>query len=231
VRKLLLVLFSHRFLAIGRWDLHFLRLRVRNRLTFQPARIRRFLAARQAPVYLNLGAGPRGVDDPHWVNVDGFPDRHVHFLLDVSRRLPFPDESFDGVFCEHVLEHFSKEDGEAVSREVFRILRPGGCFRVVVPDAELLLTKYLHEPGELTARRGEPGTTAGDAINSYFRQRYEHQFLYDWRTLGPMLRRAGFGEVTRVGFGEAAACDALVLDDAKYEWESLYAVAVKHARA
>lgn len=231
MRSLLLFFFSHRFLAIARWDLHFLAVRFRSALTFQHVRIGRFLAARPQPLYLNLGSGPRGLDDNHWINVDGFADRHVHFLLDIVRRLPFPDRSFDGVFCEHVLEHFSKEDGESISREVLRILRPGGCFRVVVPDAGRLLTKYVDAPGELIAQRADLGATPGDAINSYFRQRYEHQFLYDWMTLHAMLRRAGFGDVVRVECRQAGPCPALVLDDQKYAWESLYAVAMKQPEA
>jgi len=97
VRNLLLFLFSHRLLALARWDLHFLRIRIRNALTLQRRRLRRFVATRQRPVFLNLGSGPRGMDEPHWVNVDGFRDRHVHFELDFSRPLPFDDNSFDGV--------------------------------------------------------------------------------------------------------------------------------------
>lgn len=38
--------------------------------------------------------------------------------------LPFPDESFDVVLCNHVLEHVP-DDRKAVS-ELFRVLRPGG---------------------------------------------------------------------------------------------------------
>src|SRR5215831_20591664 len=91
MRKILLWLFSHRFLAIGRWDTHFLLLRLRNTLTRQRTRIAAFMASRLSPRYLNLGSGPRGLDDAHWVNVDGFADKNVHFLIDISRALPFPD--------------------------------------------------------------------------------------------------------------------------------------------
>ena len=59
-----------------------------------------------------------------------------------------------------------------------------------------------------------------EAVNSYFRQRYEHQFLYDWETMAKMLKRAGFGEVQRSAYG--ASAHPLAIDGASYEWESLY---------
>ncbi len=182
VRSLLLAIFSHRTLALVRWDIGLLGVRVRGALAGQRAKLRRFVASRDAPVLLNLGAGPRGVGDAHWVNVDGAPDRGVQFLLDFSRPQPFDDGVFDGVFCEHVLEHFTQADGERLAREVKRILKPGGVFRVIVPDAEFVLRSYFEAPDALAAARGGADGTAMEAVNAYFRQRYEHQFMYDWPT-------------------------------------------------
>jgi predicted SAM-dependent methyltransferase len=229
MRKILLWLFSHRFLAIGRWDMHFLVLRLRNTVTRQRTRIAGFIASRRPPRYLNLGSGPRGLDDAHWLNVDGFTDKNVHFLIDISRALPFPSETFEGVFCEHVLEHFSVNDGLKISREVKRILRPGGVFRVVVPDAEYVIRMYLQKPQELIAYRGsgDAGETAMEMVNTFFRQRYDHQFLYDWATMEKMLLNAGFDKVSRARFGVPIHLPAITLDDAKYEVESLYVEAMK----
>jgi predicted SAM-dependent methyltransferase len=220
VRRLLLFFFSHRTLAVARWDLELLGRRLSAALTGQRDQIRRFLATRSSPVFLNLGAGPRGLDDAHWVNVDGAPARGVRFLVDLRRPLPFGNASFDGVFCEHVLEHFGQEDGERLAREVRRVLRPGGVFRVIVPDAEYVLRGYLEAPDALAAARGEG--TAMETVNAYFRQRYEHQFMYDWPTLDQSLRRAGFADVVRSRFREPGGCSRLRIDDPKYERESLY---------
>jgi predicted SAM-dependent methyltransferase len=227
MRNFLLFFFSHRLLAIARWDLYFLRLRIWNRLASQRTRIRRTLSNRQRPLFLNLGSGPRGIDDARWVNVDGFRDQNVHYLVDFSRSLPFPNASFDGVFCEHVIEHFSLEDGERIAREVHRVLRVGGCFRVIVPDAEMVLRRYFDAPDEIVAWRGTGAETPMEIVNLYFRQRYEHQFVYDWPTIEKMLLRAGFAAVCRSAFGHGCQCLPIILDDKKYEWESLYVEALK----
>jgi ubiquinone/menaquinone biosynthesis C-methylase UbiE len=48
-------------------------------------------------------------------------------------RLPFADNSFDGVICSEVLEHIP--DYRAALREIQRVLRPGGYFFASVPRA------------------------------------------------------------------------------------------------
>ena len=41
-------------------------------------------------------------------------------------QMPFPDNAFDTVLCNHVLEHVA-DDIQAM-REIARVLRPGGLF-------------------------------------------------------------------------------------------------------
>jgi predicted SAM-dependent methyltransferase len=62
--------------------------------------------------YLNLGCGSHYSTATEWTNLDFTSlDNNViaHNLL---TGIPFEDNSFDLVYHSHVLEHFSKEDGE-----------------------------------------------------------------------------------------------------------------------
>lgn len=62
------------------------------------------------------------------------PIADVHFDV---QAIPFPDESYDVVICNHVLEHVD-DDAKAMS-EMYRILKPGGFAILQVPqdtDAE-----------------------------------------------------------------------------------------------
>jgi SAM-dependent methyltransferase len=54
-------------------------------------------------------------------------------IIDVTR-LRFPDESFDAVVCNHVLEHIP--DDRAAMRELRRVLRRTGWAILLVPDVE-----------------------------------------------------------------------------------------------
>jgi hypothetical protein len=42
-----------------------------------------------------------------------------------------------------------------------------------------------------------------------------------------LLKRAGFISIVRASGGVGVSCKEIVLDDRKYEWESLYVEAVK----
>jgi predicted SAM-dependent methyltransferase len=221
LRRVLLFVFSHRTLALIRWDLHLLHVRVRNALSRSKERllVRTFRAAR--PRYLNLGSGPRGLAASNWINVDAFPDKNVHHLMDFGRRFPFADASFDGIFSEHVLEHFTREDGARVFRECRRILAPGGLLRVIVPDAGRIFQAYVDDPQSLILHRECSTGLPIEAVNLYAYQRYEHQCLYDWQLMQRTLTEAGFGDITRSSYKDSAN-PALAIDDAKYAWESLY---------
>jgi SAM-dependent methyltransferase len=52
---------------------------------------------------------------------------NVHFLIGDAIHLPFDDEIFDIVICNHVYEHVP--DAKILMDEIFRILKPGGfCY-------------------------------------------------------------------------------------------------------
>lgn len=97
--------------------------------------------------YLNVGCGHSFHAD--WTNIDFSstgPNVIEHNLL---RGIPFPDESFDVVYHSHVLEHFSKKDGEALMVECYRVLRKGGTIRIAVPDLERIINEYRRIFSEL----------------------------------------------------------------------------------
>lgn len=47
-------------------------------------------------------------------------------VLGDVRRLPFPDDFFDAVFCWHVLGHLLSEDRKAAGTEILRVTKPCG---------------------------------------------------------------------------------------------------------
>src|ERR1700733_6443031 len=89
---------------------------------------------------LNLGCGRR--IHPAWTNVDGVSGPHVH-ACDLNRGIPFPDSEFDVVYLSHLLEHFSRNKGQALLRDCFRVCHSGALIRVVVPDLERIAQLYL----------------------------------------------------------------------------------------
>ncbi len=96
--------------------------------------------APEGRAFLNVGCGDTYFQE--WNNCDLLPGRDV-VPHDLRRPLPYAAGVFDAVYCSHVLEHLNPGDGAALLREMFRVLKPGGVCRLVVPDLEAICRLYL----------------------------------------------------------------------------------------
>ncbi|EMG38440.1 glycosyltransferase [Desulfocurvibacter africanus PCS] len=90
---------------------------------------------------LNLGCGRRF--HPDWTNADFQATGPGVIACDLNKGIPFPSASFDVVYHSHLLEHFPRRKAPAFLSECFRVLKPGGVLRVVVPDLEDIVRNYL----------------------------------------------------------------------------------------
>lgn len=80
------------------------------------------------------------------------PDRYSSYSNSIKidlTDLRFPDNSFDLVICNHILEHIP--DDKKAMREILRVLRPGGTAFVQVPIS-LKLEKTFEDP-EVTTEK------------------------------------------------------------------------------
>ena len=112
---------------------------------------------------LNFGCGT--TLHPEWVNLDSSAISPGVLAHDLRRGLPFSPDSFDAAYGSHVLEHLEPDAALRLLGECYRILRPGGILRIVVPDLEAIARLYL----DSLAR-----AVAGDV---------EAAFRYDWMML------------------------------------------------
>ena len=76
----------------------------------------------------------------------------AHQVVAVGERLPFPDESFDGLFAINVLEHVA--DLGAVLSESARVLAGGGRWLAITPNGDWELWLDLAERWRLKIPEG-----------------------------------------------------------------------------
>lgn len=62
---------------------------------------------------------------------------------DITRGLPFEDQQYDAVYHSHVLEHLDPTDGDRLLADCYRVLKPSGVLRIVIPNLEQIATLYL----------------------------------------------------------------------------------------
>lgn len=187
-------------------------------------------------LYVQYGSGPYTAP-AGWKNFDASPTlrlqqlpvigkllkkrMHVAFhpdalLGDILKGLPgIAENSCDGVYCCHVLEHLSYEDCITAIRNTYRILKPGGIFRCVLPDLECAAWKYIdnlrcNDPEanvkfmeETLLGRQQRVRGIRQLIQTAFGNK-EHQYMWDHVSLTHQLQQAGFRQVRRCAFNDAA---------------------------
>lgn len=177
--------------------------------------------------YLDIGCGLHV--SSNFVNLDYFWRPEIDVCWDVTKgTLPFPDNSFDGIFSEHCFEHISLEAFKHVLSECYRMLKPGGDLRIVMPDGELYLDIYQKKKKGIKAEMPyeEGYITAMARINGIFRN-HGHQFIYDYQTVEYLLNEIGFSKAKKESYQSGRNAQLYGKDTDWREIESLYVEATK----
>lgn len=80
--------------------------------------------------------GEHGVGRYHKENLE-----NLNIIQGVSENIPFADETFDVVYCSHVLEHV--DDEQKALLEMKRILKPGGLLIIGMPTAAMAWVNFF----------------------------------------------------------------------------------------
>lgn len=185
-----------------------------------------------AKLYVQYGCGQSAPCE--WINFDASPTLRVQGMPvlgsilksrlntifpknvlygDIIKGLPIKDNSCDGVYCSHILEHLSLSDFKRALVNTHRILKVGGIFRCVVPDLELAARKYIAnlDAGDNYASINflsdtslgflERPRKAVDFISSFLGNS-RHLWMWDSASLAEELRKAGFANVRKCNFND-----------------------------
>lgn len=173
----------------------------------------------EQPNYINLGSGPAPVDS--FINIDFFGSPQA-MGADLRYPLNLPSECTSGLFTEHALEHLSYLEVQNLLNECFRVLRPSGLLRVIVPDIALFIRHYYQGNSDWFAEwervtllpRGRKLSTMMEAL-SFVTQEYGHRSSWDFETMEYFMRRAGFVDILRSSFRQGVNPDLLKDMDAE----------------
>lgn len=179
---------------------------------------------------VNFGCGL--TTGPAWINYDASPTLRLQRLRlvgslfqrltnpvfpknvqfgDVVSGLPLASGSCDLVFSSHVLEHLARNDLLKALDEVYRILKPGGVFRSVLPDLEREVTFYLKNGSTeacsdfmLSAGLGLEARPRGWlALIKTAWGNTQHHWMWDYKGIEKSLNECGFTSVRRAEFKDS----------------------------
>lgn len=159
---------------------------------------------------LNIGAGSQKL--PNFINVD--IEEGADVLADVTQGLPFENNSVDGIYSEHFIEHINQGDGCFFFRECRRILRPGASMRVATPDLDGIV-EFFTMGGSNSAETKDhwlhpDWTRFGyewianrcEMINTAMRE-WGHQWVYNEEEMVRLAEYSGLEFVARFQRGES----------------------------
>lgn len=98
---------------------------------------------------LNVGCG--SVFHAEWTNLDIVSNSPNVEAYDLRKGLPYSNTYFDACYSSHVLEHLTQDEAQHLLTECFRVLKPKGIIRLVVPDLEAIAKTYLNLLEEIEA--------------------------------------------------------------------------------
>jgi len=75
------------------------------------------------PIRLHLGCGDQHMDG--FINID-LRDCGQDMVWDLTKGIPFPDNSVEEVYSCHFIEHLTDDESIDLFREIYRVLKPKG---------------------------------------------------------------------------------------------------------
>ncbi|HHK75089.1 MAG TPA: methyltransferase domain-containing protein [Rhizobiales bacterium] len=159
---------------------------------------------------LHLGPGQKKYISG-WINIDAnmFTGK-CDLWADLRNPLPFRDETVDAVYSHHMIEHLP--DVEAHLKDVYRILKSGGVYRVGGPNGDVAIQKFLEGDYNWFGDWPDKYESMGGRLVNFLLCRNEHLTILTESLLREMGQRAGFSKAEKLLPVKETRCDELFSD-------------------
>lgn len=174
-------------------DLYFATLRPANKLNYWRWMLQGWHQNGTAETHLHLGCELKYL--PGFVNIEGNVFRKSDMWLDLRNGLPFHSDSVSSMYASHVFEHFYPDEFQCLLRECYRILRPNGGLRAVVPDMGRAVQAYLAGQRGFFTDFPRANKSLGGKLSNLLFCEGGHRQGFDFSYMEEILRDAGFAEV------------------------------------
>jgi predicted SAM-dependent methyltransferase len=173
-------------------------------------------------ICLEIGSGEKR-GQGQWITLD--VTKGCDLYWDLTRGIPFPDESLTKIYSSHLFEHLSFKEGQLLLAECIRTLKQDGLFSICVPDARLYIEAYMgKEDLDSTQffrhKSAYNNLSRIDYLNYVAYMDGEHKHMFDEENMLAILKAQNFKDVHLRDFDP-------MLDTPDRDFESIYAEARK----
>lgn len=127
------------------------------------------------------------------------------FIYNIQKPLPFKDDSFETVYASHLLEHLYLKNTREFLSECFRVIKPGGILRIMVPNLRKLCENYMDDKNILAGdkfidslnmvEKSEQKKGLFYKVYGLLTNFHSHKWMYDGKSLSFYFHEAGFSEI------------------------------------
>jgi len=142
-------------------------------------------------VKLHLGSG--SVHLPGYINIDANPAIGADMVLDLTKPLPYDNNSIEEIISYHFVEHLNGNDTNKLFSECYRVLIIGGALITECPDILEICKAFVsgsYSERYLSYRGGPALITHIYGLGS--NQWEYHKNGYDLERLKNTLKQVGF---------------------------------------
>ena len=136
---------------------------------------------------LNIGCGINKL--PDFINIDSDSSVEPDLVLDVTKGLPYQDDSVDKIYFSHTIEHIVERYHGIILEEFWRVLIPGGMLFISYPEFTVVAQNYIDNVHG--NRDYWKATIYGRQLND----KDFHVALMDTRYLEVILKQIGFDPI------------------------------------
>jgi SAM-dependent methyltransferase len=154
------------------------------------------------------------------------------FWADATKKIPEDNDSITAIYSSHMFEHLDKRGATEFLAECYRILKPNGILRIVIPDIEIAVSEYLNHKDadkfiESTLMCVDAPRTFRERLKLLVVGNRHHQWMYDGKSLSKKLMASGFVDVSILPAGTTSILDYGTLDLSDKQDQSVFIEAKK----
>jgi predicted SAM-dependent methyltransferase len=154
-----------------------------------------FSSSRFQNAYINVGCGEKYIEG--MINLDGNIFCKKDIWLDATLGLPFSENSIQGIYASHMIEHFNIRNVKKIFYGFYKVLKPGGAIRLVVPSLEYAINAYVRGNLAKLPEWPEKYNSIGGRFNNIMLCANQHFTMFDFTFLEELLKESGFSKICR----------------------------------